>query len=148
MKLNSLIDPKKKAKVLEAIEKGDGTILKKKKAAAKKPLAEQPTAKKQLTLEERGKLIAELAVAATAGDAVKVWELIRKGVDVNARDEFETPPLNYAAIKGHAEVVDLLIRNGVNVNGRSGDGETALRLATDYMYPQVVELLRRAGARE
>lgn len=44
MQLNSLIDPKKRAKVLDAIKKGDGTLLKKnrKKRLSLKPLVEQP----------------------------------------------------------------------------------------------------------
>jgi ankyrin repeat protein len=144
-----MIDPKKKAQVLEALRRGDPSMLKKKKERPTAiPLVEQPTAKTELTSEEREKLTAELAVATSQGDFRMAYDLIQKGVDVNAKDEFNTPPLNYAAIKGHKKIVELLIQHGVDVNGRSGDGETALKIATDYMYPEVAELLKRFGATE
>lgn len=72
--------------------------------------------------------------------------LIRKGADVNAKDQYGETPLHNAAEYGDTYVADLLIANGANVNSKNNRGETPLHCATFWGYRQMVELLIANGA--
>jgi hypothetical protein len=88
----------------------------------------------------------ELLDAASDGDAARVKELLRKGANVNARDESGHTPLHHAAYRGHAEVAELLLERGADVNARDKDGHTPLHWAAAEGYADVARLLLERGA--
>jgi hypothetical protein len=85
----------------------------------------------------------ELFEAVMDGDTARVRELLRKGANVNARDENGTTPLHWAAFLGHVDVVRLLLERGAEVNARSKGGWTPLHYAADA---DIVRLLLEHGA--
>lgn len=141
MKLQSIIDPKKKARVREALRKGDASLLRKKKKPSAKPLVEQPTAQKPLTPEEQEKLNRELTNAASVGDTQKVKDLIQKGADVNSCSLNARTPLMFASYQGHTKTAELLIQKGADVDSRDDRGQTSLIQASFFGRVQVVDLL-------
>ena len=86
---------------------------------------------------------ASLWEAAMFGKIEGVKRHIAAGTDLNAKDEWGTTPLRYAAIEGHKEVVELLIVKGADVNPKGKYGNTPLDLADDK---ETVDLLRKHGA--
>ncbi len=58
----------------------------------------------------------DIWTAAEQGDIKAVKQHLDAGTDLNAKDEWGTTPLHYAAIEGHKEVVELLIVKGADVN--------------------------------
>lgn len=138
----ALINPKKRAKVLDAINKGDGTVLKKKRPSAK-PLVEEPPAQ---LLEKK------LFEAVVEKDAQKVNNLLQEGADVNAKDDNNDTPLMRASYHGHKEIVELLIQYGADVKAENKEGRTALKFVmhTDFDINLdrilIDDLLRKHGA--
>jgi len=65
--------------------------------------------------------------AASTGVPEIVVALLKRGLDVNSREEqANLTPLHWAAQNSHAEVVRLLLDAGAEVDARSKDGETPL----------------------
>lgn len=99
-----------------------------------------------------GLLEAHLRLAACHGDTKKVKQLLRFGVDVNARGEQGNSALmDVEHCKGdndpsRVELVELLITKGAAVNLQSGDGSTALMYAARNGDMQAVNVLLRNGA--
>jgi predicted Ser/Thr protein kinase len=89
-----------------------------------------------------------LLQAAEEGQVERVKKLIRKGVNLEARDEMGETALMKAAHKGYIHTVKLLLANGADVHAKNPFGETALSLASREGRAYIVELLRQAGARE
>ena len=87
-----------------------------------------------------------LLEAAEKGDLKKVQQLLEKGADLNATNDYGLMPLHQAAYGGHTEVVDLLIAKGADLKAKTKDGSTPLRVAADYGRKEVVELLIAKGA--
>jgi ankyrin repeat protein len=139
MTLKSIIDPKKKKKVLDALRKGDASLLR------KKPLAEKPTAQKKPSLKGKEELNNELHQAALDGDIQKINELLDKGAVVDARSCSDQTPLMYASLNGHKQVVKLLIQKGAEVNAADDEGATPLMYASHHGN-QTVKLLIQNGA--
>jgi hypothetical protein len=77
------------------------------------------------------------------GDTDRVRKLLRKGANVNARNEYGWTPLHWAALYGHADVVRLLLEHGAEVNARDENGQTPLHEAASW---GVVRLLPHHGA--
>ncbi|MEM3400080.1 MAG: ankyrin repeat domain-containing protein [Candidatus Micrarchaeia archaeon] len=88
----------------------------------------------------------ELFEAVIDGNVGRVVELVRKGADPNARDEYGNTVLYWAAIKGNVEIVRMLIEAGVDVNARGECERTALHLAAKNGHAEVVRMLVEAGA--
>ena len=95
----------------------------------------------------------ELMKAAYFNDIEKVKLLLKKGADVNEKDEFAGTALIYAARKGNYEVVDLLLKHGADINyipktdtAMGGAPLTALMSAAYHGHEDVAKLLIEHGA--
>lgn len=84
-----------------------------------------------------------LHFAARRGDVAEVRRLIASGMNPNARNASENPPLFYAVDRDTAEV---LIEGGALVNAKGLDDFTALHRAADEGRVAVVSLLLAKGA--
>jgi|SRR5579871_2926308 len=90
---------------------------------------------------------AALQTAAADGDIKQVKALLKRGVNVNSRDNGGWTPLMRAADGGHLEVVRLLLEQGADVTSLSKNGFTALMRAFVNGHTRVVDLLRESGAK-
>ncbi|MFH1882965.1 MAG: ankyrin repeat domain-containing protein [Planctomycetota bacterium] len=75
-------------------------------------------------------------------------QLIAKGANVNAKDNWNWTPLHSAAYYGNKDIVELLIAKGADVTARDGDSRTPLWYAKDKGHAEIVSLLRKHGAKE
>lgn len=100
-----------------------------------------------------------LCLAAKNGHVSVVSELINRRASVLQKDEFNWPPLRYAAFYGHPEVVQLLLLHGASVSGNPSGGwgfnMTASRIGfannvriDEDRKGQVLRFLHDAEARE
>ena len=92
-----------------------------------------------------------LHTAAKAGNTAKVWALIAKGADINAKNNDPAwTPLHWAAYCGHEAVATLLIANGADINAKTtwrySPGSTPLHLAARNGHTAVAALLIAKGA--
>lgn len=92
----------------------------------------------------------ELFPAAVDGDVAEVRDILKGGVDVDARaggGDTGFTALMFSAANGHVDVVNLLLEEGENTDLRDGyNGCTALILATRWGFMEVVKALVNAGA--
>jgi serine/threonine protein kinase len=72
--------------------------------------------------------------------------MIKKGVNVNARNEYDQTPLMWASRQGETEVIKLLIEKGADVNAKNVYAETALTWAIRQGETEVIKLLIEKGA--
>ncbi len=87
-----------------------------------------------------------LLQSAEKGHLEHVNTLLKKGADVNARDENGQTALMAAAGRGHLEMVKLLIDKGADVNANDENGRTALMDAAMFGQLQIVEFLNDKGS--
>ena len=71
---------------------------------------------------------------------------LKRGENINARDEDGTTPLHEASFRGSTEVVGLLLESGANINARAKDGTTLLHKASSGGSLEVARLLLERGA--
>jgi len=81
-----------------------------------------------------------------AGDKAAVSELIAKGADVNAKNNYGWTALSHAARAGNAQLVKLLLEHGADVNSRDQSGWTPLMRAAMKGHVDVVRVLLEHGA--
>lgn len=85
--------------------------------------------------------------AASAGDLVKVKELLAAGVDVNAANAYGGTALAFASDKGRTEVVNLLLERGATVNVKDRFyNATPLTWAVTHGHAEIVRALLAKGA--
>ncbi|KAJ3459828.1 hypothetical protein MRS44_015901 [Fusarium solani] len=72
--------------------------------------------------------------------------LLKRGANLESRDEWGDTILSLAAKAGDLSVVRLLIKEGVDVETRNKDGDTALSLASCAGNEAIVKILVEAGA--
>lgn len=82
-----------------------------------------------------------LHVAAIYGDTNHIKILLKKGVDVNARDEKGETALHKAARKGRIDMVKVLVRNGADITIKNDSGKTALYIAAEKDHYDIVRYL-------
>lgn len=68
--------------------------------------------------------------AALTGDTRAIQQLIKSGVSVDTKDDYQYTPLHQAAANGHTPAVQLLIAHGASVNATGDLQATPLYLAT------------------
>ena len=86
-----------------------------------------------------------LLQAADKGHLEQVKTLLKKGTDVNAKDQSGQTALMAAAGRGHLEMVKLLIDKRADVNAGDENGRTALMEAAMSGKLQIVEILNDKG---
>jgi ankyrin repeat protein len=72
--------------------------------------------------------------AAAKGDIGKVSSYLKKGVDVNAKNNLKWTALSYAAKFGHLDIVNLLLKHEAKIDYRNNTGFTPLMIS--YMNNQ------------
>jgi hypothetical protein len=108
---------------------------------------------KEVEWAETKKAIAEwgvdrLGVAVSLFGEREVRTLIKRGADVNQRDEYGRTPMHWAVEEGKLEVVDLLAGEGADINARDALDMTPLQLArvkTPSRADRVREILSKYG---
>ncbi len=84
----------------------------------------------------------DLLIAASAGDAQALRELLAKGVNVNSTDQSGMTALILTAFQGHLKCVELLLLHGADVNLRTTYGMTPLKAATSKGHQSIVKVLQ------
>src|SRR5438067_8560082 len=89
-----------------------------------------------------------LALAARAGDAPQIRQLVKEGADPNAPSGGnDWTPLLHAIHKHQNASLAALIESGADPNRASASGVTPLMMAAGYGYDDTVQLLLARGAR-
>lgn len=88
----------------------------------------------------------DLLAAAESGENATVFDLIRRGMDVNTTDAQGNTLLMISARTGNLVLLDSLLKNRVNVNRRNRYGDTAMMLASMQGHIEVVRQLAEHGA--
>jgi ankyrin repeat protein len=83
----------------------------------------------------------ELIVAAERGDARAVEQLIKRGANVNAKDDKQDSAFLIAAARGRTEVVKLTLAAGADLKSTNRYGGTGLIPACHYGHLETVKLL-------
>ena len=87
-----------------------------------------------------------LIAAARTGNMKQVRDLLQKGTNVNARNEWGLTPLMGAAQNGHAQAGKLLLEKGAEINARQDSGWTTLMVASFKGHADFVNILLGKGA--
>lgn len=90
--------------------------------------------------------VAPLHSAVARRDVESVRLLLRKGADVNARQQGGFTPLHGVAAAGHEDLVAVLLEWGAEADARAENGKTPIDLARERGNDKVVEMLTRARA--
>ena len=96
--------------------------------------------------EEYGHGHTPLMRAALDGNTETVKELIRRGADINQRDDNGRTALMFAVINSHYETMKALLEYGADVNAKSNTGGTALMGAALAGDLSMVQALLDKGA--
>lgn len=93
----------------------------------------------------RVKWMTPLTAACENGHSEIVELLIKKGADVNVKNEFCETPLTAACGIGNLSVVELLLKNGANVTLEDSNAIVPLTAAYNHGYYEIVEKLIKNG---
>ena len=84
--------------------------------------------------------------ASKNGDVMTVYRLLKKGVDVNARNREDQTALHYASRNGHFKIVALLIWSNADINAQINGGATPLIFACMGGHVDIVRFMLICGA--
>ncbi|XP_002200002.2 ATP-dependent clpX-like chaperone, mitochondrial isoform X1 [Taeniopygia guttata] len=85
--------------------------------------------------------------AAKRNDTARMEELIRRGVDIKAKNNAERTALHWAAGAGSVDAVRLLLEHDVPVDDEDSFGMNALLLSAWFGHLRVLQILVNAGAK-
>ncbi len=88
----------------------------------------------------------ELNIAAEMGDSTKVKNLLKKGVDINERDNFGRTALIYAALNGHNRITNMLLESHADIHAKDHFDQTAFIAAVNRGHVNTAEILLKNGA--
>ena len=88
----------------------------------------------------------QLLEAASNGDLASIRDLLARGADIDARDDYGWTALMVASESGEVAAVELLLDRGADIDARDDYGGTALMEASAYGGVAAVELLLDRGA--
>lgn len=92
-----------------------------------------------------GEISTPLHLAAAAGDADTIAELLEEGSDIHALNEEGRNALMIACLKGHYELADMLIQAGADPNLRDKKGFTLMELLAYWNEVDGLKLLLSKG---
>jgi ankyrin repeat protein len=105
------------------------------------------SAKRMLMLPNRRKQLDNAFLeAARVGDNADIERLLKKGANIEAKDEDGWTPLIYAARNGHTPTCALLLEKGADIKAKNDYGWTALMCAAANGYTPTCALLLEKGA--
>ena len=85
-----------------------------------------------------------LIEAAVAGNIENVKSLLKRGADVDARNENGSTAMMLAAWSGHLDTVKYLVERGADPSLKNNNGETATMLAIKNGYKDIADYLNSA----
>uniref|UniRef100_A0A3P9CKN1 Ankyrin repeat and death domain containing 1A n=1 Tax=Maylandia zebra TaxID=106582 RepID=A0A3P9CKN1_9CICH len=85
--------------------------------------------------------------AAKRNDTWKMQELIKKGVDVNAKNKVSRKALHWAAGAGNEQALRLLLEHDMDINETDSFGMNALLLASWFGHLNILQILVSCGAK-
>ena len=88
----------------------------------------------------------ELNIAAQMGDSTKVKNLLKKGVDINERDNFGRTALIYAALNGHDRIINMLLESHADIHAKDHFDQTAFIASVNRGHVNTAEILLKNGA--
>lgn len=88
----------------------------------------------------------ELENAVLLGDSNRLKELIKKGINLNKKDNFHRTVLYDAIVKGNLDIVKLLCKAGIELNTHDKDGKTPLHFSAIHSKLEIAKLLVEYGA--
>lgn len=103
------------------------------------------TPKPTLDAAAQGRLDARLIDAAWKNDVPLVRRLVRRGADVNSKDETVQSAYLIAASEGYLDLLELTLRSGARINDKDSFNGTALIRAADRGHADIVGRLVQAG---
>ncbi|KAI6677729.1 hypothetical protein NL676_038525 [Syzygium grande] len=74
-----------------------------------------------------------------------VKALLKKGIDINAKDEDGYTALHWAIQSGHMDAVELLVKKGANAEAMTNKGLSALQIAESLAYMGISRILKHGG---
>lgn len=92
---------------------------------------------------QRSATLLHEAVQWYSSSADWVWLMLKRGEDIESRDEEGQTALHVACIGGLPEIVNFLLQQGADIDARNNNGQTPLHVAKNA---QVVRSLCAAGA--
>jgi ankyrin repeat protein len=146
IRLGAFIDPKKRQRVLDAIRKGDPSLLKKPGKVGVDPLVEKSSKQLARKKTKKNSENGRLRKGAHQGNLDKVKDALAKGACVDGRNTHGETALMIAAKHGRKDVVEFLLSERAGINAISKSGWTALMAAAISDRKDVVEFLLNAGA--
>jgi death-associated protein kinase len=137
--IGTLIDPKKKAEILQRIREGKGPLFMEKKPA--------PEKKFNLSEEKQKELNGKLHYAAKIGDMVEIDKVLAEGADLESRDSVGWTALHVATSFTGSLTLDFLLRKGADIDATTTEEKyTALMLACMNGYIESAGWLVEKGA--
>ncbi|MCS7244590.1 MAG: ankyrin repeat domain-containing protein [candidate division WOR-3 bacterium] len=90
----------------------------------------------------------ELIVSTSKGELSKVKDLIKKGADINSKNEYGKTPLHIAVENNYEDIVKVLLENKADVNIKDNNGNTPLHIAVMKGNEYIIKELLKNGANE